>query len=149
MTVGSSTTRIVFLILCLATLSACPRGNLVVLARRQPSGELLFVVADEHEKPFDDVDVVDVLPCGDVLSGPRSGLWQIRLAEKAANASSVARQSSFVYGATPRGWLAVEGPLPLRPGCYEVEVHGRTGEMGGTRFNIDSLASVPGSLNSR
>jgi hypothetical protein len=109
-------------ILAAGMMAACTPANIVGVETGAESGVPVFVVTDAAGYGATGwIYGLSVVPCGS-----DSSVWTI------AATGSASPPSRIVYGQTPDGFVNRVGPLPLRPGCYQVYVS----ESAGARFRV-------------
>jgi hypothetical protein len=105
-----------------AALAACTPANIVGVEVGAEPETPVFVVSDAAGHGATGwIYGLSVVTCGS-----DSAVWTI------AATGSASAPRRVVYGQTPEGFVNRVGPLPLKPGCYQVYVS----ESAGARFYV-------------
>ena len=118
-------------VICATTLGAgiaCTPGNIVGVEAGAEPAVPVFVITDAAGRGATRwIFGLSVVTCGTGTS-----VWTI------AATGSASAPSRITYGRTPAGYVSRVGPLPLRPGCYQVYVS----ESAGARFHVGADGRV-------
>lgn len=97
---------------------------MTVAPESSPGAKPVFRVATTSGAPPHTFFGLSVVRCGHDTT-----MWTLTTP---GGASTAAPPDTIVYGEAPTGYATTVGPLPLRPGCYEVFAAGAS-----ARFRVE------------
>lgn len=115
-----------------AVLAACPQRTAVWVEDGSTANHLVLRIADRRGgSGAVAIGVVRVYECGWPATGGGAA-WVVGPQNGTANVQQI------VYGETPPGFVSDQGPHPLKPGCYRVDVSG----TGKTEFQVEANGAI-------
>jgi hypothetical protein len=89
--------------------------------------------------PIDNLNLIRVSACG--VAASERGVSEKVMWLATGSAVSEALAGTFAYGQPPAGLTNREGPMPLAPGCYVIDISG-TGISAGACFQVSASGAV-------
>jgi hypothetical protein len=121
-----------FAIALMPLLAACPQRTAVWVEPGSTAAHLTIGVGKKRGQPGGaDIGVVRVYRCDGAATG-EGAMWAV------GPSSGTGDVRQIVYGQTPAGFVSNQGPQPLTPGCYRIDVSG----TGKTEFQVGNDGTV-------
>ncbi len=115
------------LMLLTPILAGCPQRSAVWIEQGSTATHLTLGLGKKRGTPGGaDIGVIRVYRCDSPATG-EGAMWVVG---PSGGTNDVRR---IVYGETPPGFVSNQGPHPLTPGCYRVDVSG----TGKTEFQVE------------
>ena len=127
--------RFVVALALLSGIACTMRRSAVWIADASSAADLRFGIGRTRgsTEPLDNLNFVRVAACG---VGPNErGVGERILWLATGHASPESLAGEFRYGEPPRGLVTRQGPLPLTPGCYVIDISGE-GISSGACFTV-------------
>lgn len=112
--------------------TGCPQRTAVWVREGSTASNLVLQFGTDRRKLGGaDIGVIRVYECGGSSTG-LGAMWVV------GPQGGTAELRELTYGLTPPGFTSDQGPQPLEPKCYRVDVSG----TGKTEFVVDSAGRV-------